>query len=71
MKCECMSVYRNGGKTLSQSIIKLQKKKKKRNHNNKEWRHDITKKKKNKETVLLRYVLRFLFCSFIANRKGD
>lgn len=70
MKCECMSVYRNGGKTLNQAISKLQKKKK-RNHNNMEWRHNITKKKKNKETVLLRYVLRFLFCSFIVNRKGD
>lgn len=67
MKCECMRVYRNGGKTLSQSISKIQKKKQ-RNHNNMEWRHDITKKK-NKETVLLRYVLLFLFVHLLRTEK--
>lgn len=69
MKCECMSVYRNGGKTLNQAISKLQKKKK-RNHNNMEWRHNITKKKKKQGDCSFALCVTLSFLFIYCEQKG-
>lgn len=53
----------------TKSINKQNTKKKQRNHNNMEWRHDITKKKKQGDCSFALCVT-LSFCSFIANRKG-